>query len=137
MTLFLVFDILIHYKYCKFAVMAASASRPCLKPLSLTLCSFHIFSSPYPLAATLFQHDSGMRMLRRKHDAWGCKLHIPFGLDALHFKRVRTQGSLHHILHNVSLLLFFWISSTSEISQDIFSSILFAIADSSSGIPWA
>lgn len=90
MTLFLVFDILIHYKYCKFAVMAASASRPCLKPLSLTLCSFHIFSSPYPLAATLFQHDSGMRMLRRKHDAWGCKLHIPFGLDALHFKRVRT-----------------------------------------------
>ena len=52
-------------------------------------------------------------------------------------KESERQGSLHHILHNVSLLLFFWISSTSEISQDIFSSILFAIADSSSGIPWA
>lgn len=90
MTLFLVFDIFLHYKYCKFAVMASSASRPYLKLSSFTLCPFHIFSFPYLLGAILFQHDSGMWMLRRKHDAWGCKLHTPLDLDAQHFKRVRT-----------------------------------------------
>ena len=104
MTLFLVFDIFLHCKYCKFAVMASSASRPYLKLLSFTLCSFHIFSFPYLLGAILFHHDSDMWMLRRKHNAWGCKRHTPLDLDAQHFK---SQNSKVHCITFSTMLVFY------------------------------
>lgn len=96
-----------------------------------------LFTSISPLSRTLpawFWHVDA--------EEWVCRLGIPPPLLLESWvpyilKEPTLQSSLHHILHNVNLLLCVWISSTSEISKGIFSSVSFSVAASSFGIPWA
>lgn len=117
--------------------MASPASRPYLKLFSFPLCAFHLFSfSVSPLSCVILAW-----LWHMAAEEWACcwGIQSPFPPESwvpYILKEPVLQSSLHYILHNVNLLLFFWISSTSETYRGIFSCVQFTAA-ASSGIPWA
>lgn len=141
MTLFPTCDILLH-----FAKIVNLLWWP-LQPPGLIwsfLLSLYVHFPSFHFPISFEPWDSGMMVA---YGCWGVSAASlpgdtisisPWELGALHFKRANAPEciALHHILHSVNLLLFFWISSTSETSKGVFSCVPFA-ASASSGIPWA